>query len=64
MIWLMTAVSAVFLGPFAVVYILTAIQIKRLEQEERKLAKINELEQRYGIEISNADLTMRCGGDD
>lgn len=49
---------AVFLGPLAVVSIITDIQIKRLEKEDRKLAKMEQ----YGL--SESDLTMNVRGCD
>lgn len=58
MIWTMAAVTGVFLGPFTVAYIWNAIQIHRLEKEERKLRKIEELEKKYGITISEDSLKM------
>lgn len=52
MIEIISAMCAVFLGPLAVVSIITDIQIKRLEKEERKLNKM----EKYGL--SEEDLTM------
>lgn len=58
MIWTMALVSGAFLGPFTVAFILNTIEIHRLEKEERKLRKIEELEQKYGITISEDSLKM------
>lgn len=40
---IVSAMCGVFLGPMAVVYIITCRQIKELEQEEKRLRKMERL---------------------
>lgn len=58
MVALMTEIAAVFIGPWVVLDIINSIRLKATEKELRKLDRIAEIEQKYGVSISDEDLTM------
>lgn len=60
MVALMTEIAAVFIGPWVVLDIINSIQLKATEKELHKLDRIAEIEQKYGVSISDEDLTMNA----